>query len=210
MLDENDSLLLPDGAITPLVVDRSDATRIGLAVLLQRQRWVGTCVLAESLREAIMLARRHRTEVALLDISTAGPFAASMTAALHRAHPTVQIVLTSRCATSPSAPPQDLGAVAFLSPTARSQETVAAVRAAVLSIDVPTPAPQSSGAAELTDREHQVLVLIGTGATNREIAAQLHLGPDSVKKHAATLYRKLGVRNRTEAARRAAELLSWA
>jgi DNA-binding CsgD family transcriptional regulator len=52
--------------------------------------------------------------------------------------------------------------------------------------------------------------LISTGATNREIAVVLHLGPDSVKKSAGTLYRKLGVRNRAEAARRAAELVESA
>jgi two-component system response regulator DesR len=51
-----------------------------------------------------------------------------------------------------------------------------------------------------------VLELLATGATNREIAAQLHLGPDSVKKHAAALYRKLGVRNRTEAVQQALQI----
>jgi DNA-binding NarL/FixJ family response regulator len=50
-------------------------------------------------------------------------------------------------------------------------------------------------------------VLLGTGATNREIADRLHLGPDSIKKSATALYRKLGVRNRTEAAQRAASIL---
>jgi two-component system response regulator DesR len=51
-----------------------------------------------------------------------------------------------------------------------------------------------------------VLELLATGATNREIAARLHLGPDSVKKHAAALYRKLGVRNRTEAVQHALQI----
>jgi DNA-binding NarL/FixJ family response regulator len=36
----------------------------------------------------------------------------------------------------------------------------------------------------------------------------MHVGTETVKKHAGALYRKLGVRNRTEAARRAAELLA--
>jgi DNA-binding NarL/FixJ family response regulator len=206
MTGNPEALLLPDGAITPLIVNRDDATRIGLAVLLQRQRWVGRCVLADDLSQALPLAQRHRPEVALLDISNAGPFAASMTSALHRSHPSVQIVLTSRCATSPSAPPHQLGAVSFLPPAAPSQEMVAAIRSAALSIDAPPRAQDGVAPAGLTDREHELLALISTGATNREIAVLLHLGPDSVKKCAAGLYRKLGVRNRTEAARRAAEL----
>jgi two-component system response regulator DesR len=53
-----------------------------------------------------------------------------------------------------------------------------------------------------------LLVLISTGATNREIAQELNLGPDSVKKNASALYRKLGVRNRTEAAQRAIQMLA--
>ena len=70
-----------------------------------------------------------------------------------------------------------------------------------------TAAPAPEGPA-LTDREREILFLLGTGKTNREIAERLHLGPDSVKKSATALYRKLGVRNRTEAAQRAATLLA--
>ena len=55
-----------------------------------------------------------------------------------------------------------------------------------------------------------VLALLCTGATNREIAAAMHVGTETVKKHAGALYRKLGVRNRTEAAQRAATLLAAA
>jgi DNA-binding NarL/FixJ family response regulator len=59
----------------------------------------------------------------------------------------------------------------------------------------------------LTERERQLLTLISTGATNREIAGHLHLGPDAVKKNASALYRKLGVRNHTGAARLASQVL---
>ncbi|MET0750869.1 MAG: LuxR C-terminal-related transcriptional regulator, partial [Solirubrobacterales bacterium] len=44
------------------------------------------------------------------------------------------------------------------------------------------------------------------GRTNREIAAVLFLSPHTVKEHASALYRKLGVKNRAEAARRAERL----
>jgi DNA-binding NarL/FixJ family response regulator len=198
----------PDGSIRALIVDAHDASRLGVAVLLQRQPWVARCLLAEDGHEAAALARRHRPEVALLDVSNAGPFVASATAALREAHPGVQIVLTSRCAVRVGAPPRELGAVAFLPPGASGADVVATVRAAVLSLDAPAPLTLGDGAASLTERERQLLVLISTGATNREIARELNLGPDSVKKNASALYRKLGVRNRTEAARRAIQLLA--
>ena len=55
-------------------------------------------------------------------------------------------------------------------------------------------------------REREVLGLLATGATNREIAAQLHLSPHTVKEHTSALYRKLEVRNRAEAVQRAERL----
>jgi DNA-binding NarL/FixJ family response regulator len=53
----------------------------------------------------------------------------------------------------------------------------------------------------LTPREHEVLRLLVEGRTNREIAARLCLSEGTVEQHLAHLYRKLGVHNRTEAAR---------
>jgi two-component system response regulator DesR len=147
--------------------------------------------------------------VAILDISQTGPFAGTITAAIRAAHPGVQILLTSRCRTTPGAPPASLGAVGFLPAGVSGEDVVDSVRAAVLTgepLDLPVTNP-SVGPA-LSDREREILVLLGTGATNREIAERLHLGPDSVKKSATALYRKLGVRNRTEAAQRAVTVLA--
>ena len=47
------------------------------------------------------------------------------------------------------------------------------------------------------------LELMARGATNREIGATLHLSPHTVKEHTSGVYRKLGVRNRTQAVLRA-------
>jgi two-component system response regulator DesR len=63
--------------------------------------------------------------------------------------------------------------------------------------------PASRRAPLLTAREREVLGLIADGSTNREIAAQLHLSPHTVKEHTSTLYRKLKVKNRAEAVQRA-------
>jgi DNA-binding NarL/FixJ family response regulator len=178
-------------------------------MLLQQQPWVAKCLLAKDGREGADLARRHRPEVALLDITDAGAFVGSSAAALREAHPAMQILLTSRCAWSaePSAPARELGAAGFVPPGAQASEIIAAVRRALLSQQPGEPAGRRDRSSHLTDRERQLLALISTGATNKEIAARLHLGPDSIKKSASGLYRRLGVRNRTEAARCAAEWL---
>ena len=58
----------------------------------------------------------------------------------------------------------------------------------------------------LSERERDVLGLIAAGSTNREIARRLYLSPHTVKEHTSALYRKLEVRNRAEAVRRAQHL----
>lgn len=201
---------LPDSSIRPLVVEGHEATRLGTALVLRRQPWVARCLLAADIQQAVAMARRHRPEVALLDITNVGPFVPTATAQLSDAHPGVAIVLTSRCGMPPAGGPQALGARAFLPPGTSAREIVAAVRAAVLSVNYPDAPPADRPIADLTDRERDLLLLISQGATNREIANHLHLGPDSIKKSASALYRKLGVRNRAEAAQKAAHLLGFA
>jgi DNA-binding NarL/FixJ family response regulator len=58
----------------------------------------------------------------------------------------------------------------------------------------------------LTEREHEVLVLIARGMCNREIAGELYLSEATVKTHVARMLRKLGLRDRTQAVVAAFEL----
>ncbi len=58
----------------------------------------------------------------------------------------------------------------------------------------------------LTEREREVLVLVATGKTNRQIAGELFVALDTVKKHVSHIFEKLGATNRTEATARAREL----
>jgi LuxR family maltose regulon positive regulatory protein len=58
----------------------------------------------------------------------------------------------------------------------------------------------------LSQRELEVLHLMALGKTNQEIAGQLFVAPGTIKAHAASIYRKLDVTNRTEAVARARQL----
>lgn len=75
----------------------------------------------------------------------------------------------------------------------------------------PPPAPFDGNPAArealgLSDRELEVLQALAAGLANKEIAARLHVSPNTVKTHLANLFAKLGARRRTEAIRRAREL----
>ena len=70
--------------------------------------------------------------------------------------------------------------------------------------------PSSSGEAELSAREVEVLESLRRGKTNLDIAAALDISPFTVKNHVQRIFRKIGVRNRTQAAARYADVLRLA
>ena len=98
-------------------------------------------------------------------------------------------------------------------PALRAPDGAAAVSASRDHAPRPPVAPEADrvpgGVATtpaLASRETEVLCLIAEGRSNKEIAAALHLSVNTVKMYTTQLYRKLGVRRRTEAVRRARQL----
>ena len=107
------------------------------------------------------------------------------------------------------------GASGFLLKNADPDELVAAVRTlaqghALLAPEVTqrviaamtgggAPPPPLPELERLTEREREVLILIGHGRSNSEIAAELFLGEATVKTHVSNCLAKLGVRDRVQA-----------
>jgi DNA-binding NarL/FixJ family response regulator len=72
-------------------------------------------------------------------------------------------------------------------------------RRVIARFSAPPPAAQPRRPDGLTDREFEVLVLLARGATNAEIADELHLGETTVKTHVSRVLMKLDLRDRTQA-----------
>ena len=66
--------------------------------------------------------------------------------------------------------------------------------------------PKAAAALGLSERELEVLAELAAGHANKEIAARLHVSPNTVKTHVARLFEKLEANRRTEAIRKAREL----
>jgi DNA-binding CsgD family transcriptional regulator len=66
--------------------------------------------------------------------------------------------------------------------------------------------PKAQAALGLSARELEVLHELAAGCSNKEIAARLHVSPNTIKTHVARLFGKLGAKRRTEAIHRAREL----
>ncbi|HSC91498.1 MAG TPA: response regulator transcription factor [Gaiellaceae bacterium] len=107
----------------------------------------------------------------------------------------------------------EAGARAYLAREAHPEDIVVALRQLyrpTLHLAGPRAAPDRSpapeqAAATLTRRELEILRYAADGASNAQIARALWVTEQTVKFHLSNVYRKLGVRNRTEASRRAHE-----
>jgi DNA-binding CsgD family transcriptional regulator len=66
--------------------------------------------------------------------------------------------------------------------------------------------PKAKESLGLSERELEVLQELAAGHSNKEIAARLHVSPNTVKTHVARVFEKLDAKRRTDAIRRAREL----
>jgi two-component system response regulator DesR len=188
-----------------LVVDDHDVVHWGFRLMLTQQPWVERCLSAHSGREALALVRRYRPHVALVDLFIGEESGAEICEQLRATEPGTRVLLFSGAGEiSPSAA-QAAGASGFAYKDWPARRIASAVRAVGLGKTVFEP-QERTGALGLSERERSVLELMASGSTNPEIADALHLSKHTVKEHTSAVFRKLGVRNRTEAVQRAQRL----
>jgi len=191
--------------IRVLVVDDHDVVQWGFRLLLERQPWVERCIAARDAEEALALVREARPQVALVDLFLGRHSGAEICGEMRAASPRTKILLISGAGRISPAAARAAGASGFVSKDWGAPDVLKAIRMVGLGMDVFEPAPPA-GDAPLSAREREVVGLIAAGSTNREIAEELFLSPHTVKEYTSGVYRKLGVRNRAEAVKRAQSL----
>jgi DNA-binding NarL/FixJ family response regulator len=188
-----------------LIVDDHEVVHWGLRALLSGQEWVERCLVASTPEEALELTRRYEPHVALIDLFLGTASGAELCRELRERSPITNVLLFSGSGRMSAAAARAAGAAGFVSKGLGARDVMSAIRVIGLGGHVfgdPQPAAEDA----LTEREREVLALVATGATNREIAEQMHLSHHTVKDYTRNVFRKLEVRNRAEAVQRAQRL----
>ena len=192
--------------LSVLVVDDHEVVQWGFRLLLTQQPWVERCLTARNSSEALELTRRYEPEVALVDLFLGDESGTELCETIRRESPRTRVLLISGAGRMSQAIARASGASGFVSKDWDADDVAKAVRMVGMGMTVFRPQRDTAPApAQLSAREREVLDLIATGATNREIADRLFLSPHTVKEHTSAVYRKLSVRNRAEAVRQAQE-----
>jgi DNA-binding NarL/FixJ family response regulator len=204
--------------IRVLLADDQSLVRSGFRVLLAETEGIEVVGEASDGRQALTMARQSRADVILMDIRMPvidGLEATRQLSADQNLAGVKVLILTTFEADEYVFEALRAGASGFLTKDVELPELIHAIRvvargdallaprvtqrliARVLSrSDRPRPAPQALSV--LTDREREVMTLVGKGLTNEEIAADLHLSPLTAKTHVSRAMIKLGARDRAQ------------
>lgn len=206
-----------------VIADDEPLVRQGMRLVLELEPGLEILGEASDGRDAVELVRRHRPDLALLDVrmpAMDGIEAARLICAEPELRETRVVVLTTFADDELLVGAIRAGASGYLLKSMPPDEIRSSVRAiaegrATLAPSLmdrllheyagrrTEPAPEL---AKLTDRETDVLREIATGRSNGEIAARLYVSEGTVKTHVAAVLRKLDLRDRTQAAVAAYEL----
>lgn len=205
-----------DATIRILLVDDHPIVVDGLAAVFARERGLEVVGQAGDGDEALAQAERHRPDVVLLDLGIPPPAGAELIQRLRDRVPESRVlILTTYDDDEHLYEAVTAGAAGYLVKGSPVSDVVEAVRAVHRGESLLTPeltgtlfarlagTSTSTGtgtSSQLTAREREVLQLLVSGGTNREIADVIFVSPRTVKAHLASIFQKLDVHDRTAAA----------
>ncbi|MER5310978.1 response regulator transcription factor [Streptomyces sp. NPDC002773] len=208
---------------TVLIADDQPMQRFGFRMLLESQDDMTVVGEASNGADAIRLVDRFHPDVVLMDIRMPGLDGIEATRRIIATGARTRILIVTTFDLDEYAyDGLRAGASGFLVKDAQPEELLAGVRAvasgdAVVAPSLTrrlldayihhlppaaaatTPTQEDPRLASLTDREREILTVIGQGWTNTEIAERLHLAESTVKTHVGRILAKTGARDRVQA-----------
>jgi DNA-binding NarL/FixJ family response regulator len=195
--------------ITVIVADDHAVVRQGLAGLIGAAEDMTVVATATDGDAAVALAREHRPDVVLMDLQMPGTDGVAATRAITAELSGVEVlVLTSFSDTERILAALDAGAVGYLLKDAEPEDLLDGVRAVARGESPIHPraarqlllARSSGSRVELSPREAEVLRLVVAGLANKQIARRLGIAERTVKAHLTSVFQRIGVTDRTQAA----------
>ena len=196
--------------IRVLLADDHDVVRRGLTALLEGAEDISVVGAAADGAEAVTLSGEHLPDVVLMDLSMPGVDGVEATRRVMAERPDVRVViLTSFSDRDRILDALDAGAVGYLLKDAEPDELLRGVRAAARGESPLAPKAaqavlearaESRPTSELTAREREVLELLADGLANKQIARRLGIAEKTVKSHLTSVFQRIAVSDRTQAA----------
>jgi len=189
-----------------MLVDDHPAFRKGLAALITSEPDLQVVAETGDGNEAIGLFRQNTPDIVLMDLRLPGMGGVEATIAIRKEFPEARvIVLTTFDLDEDIFRAMDSGAKSYLlkdTPEDELAETIRAVHAGEekLSPKLAERLALRQKRPMLSRREMEVLQLLVRGRSNKEIASSLFITEDTVKAHLKTIFVKLDVQDRTDAA----------
>ena len=203
-----------------LVADDEPLVRAGLRAILESAEDLAVVGEVDNGADVVEACRRSRPDIVLMDIRMPRLDGLAATAEVHRlANPPAVIVLTTFDADDYVFRALEAGATGFLLKDTPPKDLIHAVRTVAAGGSMLSPGVtrtliahyaadhrtdhRRTAAAQidrLTQREREVVVEVGHGNSNAEIAATLHMSEATVKSHITHLFEKLAVSNRVQLA----------
>jgi two-component system response regulator NreC len=199
--------------ITIALADDHAVVRSALKLLLEAEQDVEVVAEAGDVESTIRFVRGHKPDVLVLDVNMPGGPSIDALPAINEASPETRIVvLTMQEEPVFARAAMRAGVMGYVLKDAAEEELVTAVRLAADGKTYLQPdlgarlaAHQDEPLDGLSEREVEVLRLIGLGHTNAEIAEQLFLSVRTVESHRAHIQQKLQLTKRSELVRYALE-----
>jgi DNA-binding NarL/FixJ family response regulator len=192
------------GPVTVALARFEDLVSAGLRALIAEDPHLRIVASGVPVSELDTVIAEHRPQVTILNFGSLS--SAADVHHLHATHPgTRLLVLANRPTPAECSQMLALGATACLAKEIQGRDVLTAIHLASRGLHVlprrDTQAFAPSGPDVLTPREADVLAHLQAGRSNGEIAAELSVSVETVRTHARSVFRKLGVRNRRELAR---------